>query len=153
MGTSSKLIMTTGINKDELEILAVAKNSINQMLKEERGKSVLPWTKDENNSSFIHIETNPDSRSFTLIFNLKGESRQLWLHTKCDQDNYDIVKKPNVSFSLNAWGNHKEILQRLQKNLENSFQKSQFFFDFNDCDDIYHKVVGSSLKEKSLPSY
>ena len=156
MGVSSKLVMTTNKNKDEFGILAIAEKTINNLLRAERIKNnpeALPWSVDEDNSSSVHIQVNPTSKSFTLFFQYKGEKRQLWLFTKYDSDNYDIVKKPNVQFSFNSWGNHEEILKNIQEALAKEFTTSKFYFDFNDCDDIYHAVSNGQLKERKIKTY
>ena len=154
MSVSSKLIMTTGKNKDELAILAEAEKSINNLLRQERkekyGDSTFPWTKDLETSFSTHIEVNPSSRSFRLFFQYKGERRQLWLFTNYDHDSHDIVKTHNVQFSFGSWGTHEEILKHLQKDLANAFSKSKFYFHFNDCGDTYHAVMPHGLERREL---
>jgi hypothetical protein len=151
MATSSKLVMTTNKNKKSMHIASIAEKALNDMLFNERkrvhGSKLLPWTKDENNSNRVKVEVMLDSETFIFNFKYKGENRQLWLHTTCDMDSYDITdNKSNVMFSLNMWGNYKEVLTKVYEGLkESEYSKKKFFFDFNDCDNIYHKVQNNEL--------
>lgn len=154
MGVSSKMIMTTAKNKDIFKMLSIVEKSLNDMLREERkkihGKNLRPWTQDENNSNVVKIEVMPTSRAFRIFFKYKGEDRQLWFFTDCDNDNKEMTSKPNVFFSFNSWGNHKEILSHLAKDFMKVYTRQDFFFDFNDCDYKYALVLDKSLNTQEM---
>ena len=150
MGVSSKLIMTTNNNKEVFKILRNSESALNKLLMKQRkkihGDNARPWTKDDNNSNRVSITVDACSESFIINFKYKGEVRQLWLFTKNTEDNSDITDKENVFFSFGSWGNHKEILMHLYKELSKEFS-NEFFFDFNDCDDIFHHIKNEELVE------